>query len=124
MSSNLQEKQKEKQKEKLSILASLETLGTKEGFVAFVNSQDPEERINHSTWESCAVGDYARSLGIAVDPEGHTGYLSEFAGRILNEAVLEVLNVGGCDWEEGQEDCSVETYGGLSAFIKLTKENS
>lgn len=43
----------------------------KELFIEFVNyceSQPIEKRIDHSTWESCAVGEFARTKGILVGP--------------------------------------------------------
>lgn len=35
-------------------------------FVAFCEKQPEDKVINHRTWASCAVGDYARSLGADV----------------------------------------------------------
>ena len=31
-------------------------------FIQFVASQPPEQRINHTSWHSCALGDFAKSI--------------------------------------------------------------
>lgn len=36
-------------------------------FVEFVNSRDPEEEIDHSSWHSCAVGDFVTAEEVHLD---------------------------------------------------------
>jgi hypothetical protein len=35
-----------------------------ESFVSFVNRQDPRRAIEHTSWDVCAVGEWAKSEGI------------------------------------------------------------
>ena len=101
--------------EELIVLASLETLGSKEGFVSFVHSQPEDRRIDHSSWDSCAVGDYARDMGIAVDPDGCSRGMLEFPDKVLTEDVMEVLN---SPMRHEEDEDYIGTYGDLSSFIK------
>lgn len=35
-------------------------------FIEFVNAQDPNKTIDHSLWRTCAVGQFADSLGMPI----------------------------------------------------------
>lgn len=50
-----------------------------EGFIRFVNEvakENPDKVINHDSWESCAVGDYWRS--VPDEYKGSYSYPSDF----------------------------------------------
>jgi hypothetical protein len=52
-------------------------IGTFDGFMAFVLSQDDTRKIDNRHWNTCAVGDYAREVLGHEIPFPILGYYSE-----------------------------------------------
>lgn len=44
------------------------------GLIEFINAQPADRPANHETWATCAVGDYARSIGEAVVDSNQHGF--------------------------------------------------
>lgn len=97
-------------------LSILKGAGSEDGFVAFVAKvagETPEREIYHCSWENCAVGDYARSLGVTygLGMLGEFGEFVGFAKRVVPEAAYNMLN---CRDLRGD---SLDTYGELNAYL-------
>lgn len=83
-------------------------------FKAFVSKQPPEQAVDHKSWWSCAVGDYARSIGITEN------YLQPITDHIeeQNKVVWSTLNWGGIRAVGGGIKTDINTYGELSEFLR------
>lgn len=111
----------------------LKTLISKEKpmspFIQFINAQAPDRPINHSSWGSCAVGDYCDHVGIPkltgeswLFPTAHFGEISGFhyyawdsePDAHIDLKLFRLLN-------SRSATRYVPTYGALQAWIK---ENS
>ena len=106
-------------------------------FIEFVASQNPEQRINHQSWHSCAIGDYARSISQSpiiepidiekVNMPRDWGPQVEICIDSLQEMYIPKTDkeltmydvLGDCeissDTHNGHE---VDTYGGLHKLIQ------
>jgi len=85
-----------------------------DGFIEFVNNQDPEREIDHSGWSSCAVGEYFLYKGLGRPDTEELMFLDLLGGEdrytlgnYLNEAN---------EWKE------LATYAGLQALIANLQE--
>ena len=113
-------------------------------FIQFVASQNPQQWINHKSWHSCAIGDFANSIGqlppreeystfqrsshpeVNVNPSSwspqmnicidtlHHMYIPD-TGKMLS--MYDVLSDGEINSEE-HEDHDINTYGGLHDLIE------
>lgn len=107
------------------------------GLIEFINAQPADRPVTHDTWASCALGDYARSLGEAVvDSEVHGfGALHDCpiltklwreAGSanedVVNdyEGVPETDDPTVMDALNEVDESQAETYGQLRAVIRAT----
>ena len=80
-------------------------------FIEFCDAQPKDKEINHYTFYTCAVGDFARSIN--EDIETFSSQMS-FAARVLDKGkgnLYKKINEAGCDNE-------LATYGGYTTLLK------
>ena len=75
-----------------------------EGFVEFVNSKPKNERINHSTWATCAVGEY---LGQYV-----TRNLKDKSNKFVKKELISINRFS---------ELGANTYGELQIYLRGEK---
>lgn len=84
-----------------------EAIQLRKDFIAFCESKPSDEEINHYSWDTCAVGEFASDLGIdnyEVNLEDTLFGNNKFDTRLaLNEA-----------YTSGE----LETYGVLTSYLK------
>ena len=104
-------------------------------FIDFVTSQNPEQRINHANWHSCAIGEYAGSIDQLPPSERHKFNPRKWGSQVeICIDSLQDLYIPKTDKEltmydvlcngfistnhscDGQYD--VDTYGGLMNLIQ------
>lgn len=67
------------------------------GLIEFINSQPANRPVNHDSWATCAVGDYARAIGEQVTDSAVHGFRALRADPILKKL-----------WRQaGSTDCDV-----------------
>lgn len=94
-----------------------------EQFKAFVAEQPPETVINHSTWSSCALGEFVR----VVEPlnEGHqpitSGGMANRFNEVYGHDAYMLLGNGGRAGSyfspDFEKSVSMANYGELSAWL-------
>ncbi|UOL48598.1 hypothetical protein [Pseudomonas phage Astolliot] len=102
---------------------------TYESFVSFVMAQPADRVIDHTSWQSCAIGDYVASDDQEQDRETESFMdLTDSVGEILmetNPTLYEILNCHGEVWpdpikDDDDEFKTIETYGDLQAYLNGT----
>jgi hypothetical protein len=89
-------------------------------FKAFVKQRSPLEAILQITWDTCAIGDFARARGVDIFPNADA-----FAVKVCFgvPALYELLNTDGTGTVlDGEEiifsvGMRLDTYGQLAAII-------
>ena len=114
-----------------------EVLATPQGFLDFINEQPDDRKINHDSWDSCATGDYIKSVGIQAPScfnemsDRHKQYdLFDSLSRKLTSSILLDSNLSDSDTlyhplvrrPVAKELAS--TYGDLKALVKGAKVDS
>lgn len=81
------------------------TQATLTGLIKFINEQPEDRPVDHHCWATCAVGDYAHSLGEEVTDSRLHGFQALKADAVLrqlwNEAGTYAFDISN------QYDCSV-----------------
>ena len=94
---------------------------TIEDFEAFVRTQDPELKINHFSWEVCAIGAWAKSLRpeITLDRNALSDLASDLSFVIKDgdEDLYEILNNNGFDLDGEVDGVVFPTYGSLVKYF-------
>ena len=87
-----------------------------EDFFKFIEAQPSDKLINHSSWNSCAIGDFLEDLtGTRGEPgDSNTDEILE-ALEEEEGFIFESLNHGAPT--EHTEEYDLSTYGGLSEYI-------
>lgn len=90
----------------------------KEEFLTFVKHQNPDRKVDHNSWESCAVGDFSLTLlghrNLWVRDYGDfedTVHVPEFDRFV---AVLSIM---------GTQEGTLNTYGELQGILKEIEED-
>lgn len=90
------------------------SLELQQAFIEYANSRDPDDRINHHEWATCAVGEFHRDTGGELYATGigyvrPAGYYSwdDYAAAVLLPRLISLLNRG-----------ELKTYGELQQWIK------
>ena len=81
-------------------------------FKAFVMAQDESKTINHSSWETCSVGDYMRSINTHMPSGRNAG--ANYVALVLcdNSEVLQDLLA-----DEGSYTSNMPTYKELQLLL-------
>jgi hypothetical protein len=82
-----------------------------QSFAAFVHYQPADKPINHSSWETCAVGDWAEYM---TGSRGPSRRLSCDLERVFNHAGDNLREVLGC-YEVYDEE--MPNYGSLQMLL-------
>lgn len=102
---------------------------TYEGFVGFVMAQPVDREIDHTSWQSCVIGDYAAKDDPDQDRETESFLdLTDSVGSAIeevNSTLYEILNCHGEVWpdpikDDDNEFKTIETYGDLQAYLNDT----
>ena len=102
---------------------------TYESFVSFVMAQPADRVIDHTSWESCVIGDYAAKDEPDQDRETESFMdLTDSVGFVIEETnptLYEILNCHGEVWpdpikDDQDEYKTIETYGDLQAYLNGT----
>lgn len=102
---------------------------TYESFVSFVMNQPADREIDHTSWQSCAIGDYVASDDQEQDRETESFMdLTDSVGFVIEEVnptLYEILNCHGevidHTADDGEDEFkTIETYGDLQAYLNGT----
>lgn len=89
-----------------------------DAFVKFCSEQDPETKINHFTYDTCAISEFAPTYNemYPEDPKSPTGVVYQMLDEL---AVVnpELSDNFGDKLGYALGDTSIDTYGGLSQWL-------
>ncbi len=87
---------------------------TMAGFIRFINDQPSVKPLNHSYWESCAVGEYLVSLGQHIYVEGNVAV--KFAVKLKASSSWKFNHLYYA-LAENNQNVRLQNYGDLQDFI-------
>jgi hypothetical protein len=87
-------------------------------FVKFVNEQRADTRIDHETWNTCAIGEWFDHEEVDMDELCYSvkRYLLEVV-RMPNDLV-SILDSGRVNYLSPYKGHDIYTYGGLQELIR------
>lgn len=87
-------------------------------FIDFINEHNPNERLCHTSFENCGVGDFLTTMGVLDETGVCRWAASQWAEEVLQNEDEQLFNLLNEDFSD------VPTYGDLQIWLRRRRDNA